>query len=158
MQEGRVKLTRVGFDKLKAELRELSTKKRRQIAEDLARARAFGDLRENAEYDAAKNAQAFNEARIAELSDRLSRAEMIDESQMDKTKALIGATVTLQDLDNEEELRYSLVSSEEADFKRNRISVDSPIGKGLLGHQVGEEVAIKVPAGTLRYKVLKIER
>ena len=158
MSSGRIKLSRAGYEKLRNEINHLMTKKRRQIAKDLATARAFGDLKENAEYDAAKNAQAFNERQISVLSEKLSRAEIFDDTGIDKSKILLGATATLKDLDHEEELKYTLVAAEEADFAENKISVISPIGKSLLGHKVGDEVAIQVPAGTLRYKVLKIQR
>jgi len=158
MSSDRIKLSREGYEKLRDEVNHLMTKKRRQIAKDLATARAFGDLKENAEYDAAKNAQAFNEKQIFVLSEKLSRAEIFDDTGIDKNKILLGATATLKDLDHEEELQYTLVAAEEADFAENKISVISPIGKSLLGHKVGDEVAIQVPAGTLRYKVLKIQR
>lgn len=154
----RIRLTRTGYEKLKAEYEELTTKKRREIAKALEHARAFGDLRENAEYDAAKNAQALNEKRIAELSDRLSRAELLDDSDLEKDKILIGATATLRDIENDEEFEYTFVSTEEADFATNKISVTSPIGQALLGHKVGDTVQIRVPAGILKYKVLKISR
>jgi len=154
----RIRLTRAGYEKLREELNHAMTKRRREIARDLEKARAFGDLKENAEYDAAKNAQAFNEARIADLSEKLSRTEILDDSNMDKSKALLGATVTLQDMDRDEELKYMLVAQEEADYESNKISVTSPIGKALLGHKVNDEVIIQVPIGDLRYKVLKIER
>jgi transcription elongation factor GreA len=154
----RIRLTRIGYEKLKAEYEELTTKKRREIAKALEHARAFGDLKENAEYDAAKNAQALNEKRISELSDRLSRAELLDDSNLEKDKILIGATALLCDLENDEEFEYMFVSTEEADYASNKISVTSPIGQALMGHKVGDEVSIRVPAGMLKYKVLKITR
>ncbi len=154
----RIRLTRVGYDKLKHDYEELTTKKRREIARALEHARAFGDLKENGEYDAAKNAQALNEKRISEISDRLSRAELIDDTDIAKDQILIGATAQLRDLENDEEFEYMFVSTEEADYASNKISVTSPIGQALMGHKVGDEVQIKVPAGILRYKVLKISR
>ena len=154
----RIRLTRIGYEKLKNEYEELTTKKRREIARALEHARAFGDLKENAEYDAAKNSQALNEKRISELSDRLSRAELLDDSNLEKDKILIGATALLRDLENDEEFAYMFVSTEEADYAQNKISVTSPIGAALMGRKVGEEVQIKVPAGVLKYKVLKISR
>lgn len=154
----RIRLTRIGYEKLKAEYEELTTKKRREIARALEHARAFGDLKENAEYDAAKNAQALNEKRISELSDRLSRAELLDDSDLEKDKILIGATALLLDIENDEEIEYMFVSTEEADYAQNKISVTSPIGQALMGHKVGAEVKIRVPAGILIYKVLKITR
>jgi len=142
---------------MKTELEALIAKSR-VISKDIERAREMGDLRENAEYDAAKNAQAMNEKKISELQDTLGRAEIIDDSTIDASKLLLGATGTLKDLETEEELQYTLVDAAEADFNANKISVVSPIGKALLGHEVGDIVDIKVPVGTLRYKVLKIER
>ncbi len=154
----RIRLTRIGYDKLKADYEELTTKKRREIARALEHARAFGDLKENAEYDAAKNAQALNEKRISELSDRLSRAELLDDSDLAKDVILIGASAKLRDLESDDEFEYTFVSAEEADYAANKISISSPIGQTLLGHKVGDEVQIRVPAGILKYKVLKISR
>lgn len=154
----RIRLTRAGYEKLKAEYEELTTKKRREIAKALEHARAFGDLKENGEYDAAKNAQALNEKRISEISDRLSRAELLDDSNLDKDKILIGATAILLDIENDEEFEYMFVSTEEADFATGKISVTSPIGQALMGHKVGAEVKIRVPAGILHYRVIKITR
>jgi transcription elongation factor GreA len=154
----KVILTRGGYEKMRSELEFMMTTKRRQIAKDLETARAFGDLRENAEYDAAKNAQAHNEKRISLLSEKLQRAEILDDSKIDKNKALLGATVRMQDLASKAELSYTLVSTEEADYKQNKVSITSPVGKAILGHAVGDEVAFKVPAGNLRYKILKIQR
>ncbi len=151
-------LTPEGYDELKKELERLTSTKRREIAEDIRKAREHGDLSENAEYDAAKESQAMNEKRIAELEDKLSRAQIIDSSRLAKDEALIGATVKLKDLDTGEELEYTLVSELEADFSQGKISVTSPVGKGLLGHKKGEKVEIKIPAGTLRFKILKISR
>ena len=158
MSGDRIKLTRTGYEKLKKDIEILMTVKRRQIAKDLETARAHGDLRENAEYDAAKHALAQNEKRIAELYEKLGRVEIFDDAQIAKDKIFLGATATLKDLDRGEEFQYMLVSAEEVDFGANKISVVSPIGKGLLGHKVGEVVQIQVPAGMLRYKILKIER
>lgn len=158
MTDGKIRLTREGYEKLKAELEYLTGKKRREIAKDLEVARAFGDLKENAEYDAAKNAQALNEARAAELEEKLTRSEILDESQMDKDKILLGAKVTLKDLKFGDEIIYTIVAGEEADYDLGKISASSPIGKALIGHKVGDEVLIQVPAGTLNYEVLKIER
>lgn len=153
-----VRLTQQGLEKLQEELKYLKTVKRREVIEAIARAREKGDLRENAEYDAAREAQGHLEKRIAELSDQLSHVDIIDDSRMDQSKAFIGATVLLKDLNNAKELTYMLVSKEEADFKAGRISVESPIGKALLGKSVGEAVEIKVPAGMLKYKIEKVSR
>lgn len=153
-----VRLTKQGLEKLQEELKYLKTVKRREVIEAIATARAKGDLRENAEYDAAREAQGFLEKRIAELSDQLSHVDIIDESKMDHSKAFLGATVSLKDLNNDKDLTYILVSKEEADFKAGRISVDSPVGRALLGKSVGETVEAKIPAGTLKYKIEKISR
>jgi transcription elongation factor GreA len=115
-------------------------------------------LSENAEYTYAKEAQALNEKKIAELEDKLSRAKLIDESAMPSDEILIGAKVKLKDLDSGEELEYTLVAEEEADYGQNKISVSSPVGQGLIDHKVNETLKIQVPAGTLRYKILKITR
>lgn len=153
-----VYLTRAGFNKLQEQLENLKTKERQKIAKAIGEARAQGDISENAEYDAAKEAQAHNEARIAELEGKLSNVRIIENENIPSDKIFIGAIVTLQDLDNDETLTYMLVSPEEASYEENKISVFSPIGKGLLGHKEGEKIEIKVPAGTLKYKVKKIKR
>jgi len=147
-----------GFQKLRDELERLKTKERQKIAKAIGAARLLGDLSENAEYDAAKDAQAHNEAKIADLESRLSRARIIDKSAIPTDKIFIGATATLKDLEMDEDLKYTLVSAEEANYEENKISILSPIGKALLGHAVDEVVEIQVPAGVLKYKILKIER
>jgi len=152
------KLTREGYEKLKKELEYLQTTKRREVIDAIATARAHGDLRENAEYDAAKNEQGYLEKRIAELDDILANATVIDDSQIDNSKAYLGATLTLQDLDKDKEIRYMLVSKEEASLKEGKISIDSPVGKQLLGKPIDSLVEVTIPAGTLRYKIIKIER
>ena len=153
-----VYLTREGFSKLQQQLEQLKTRERQKIAKAIGEARAQGDISENAEYDAAKEAQAHNEARIAELEGKLSNVRIIENENIPSDKVYIGAVVTLEDLDNDEELTYMLVSPEEASYEENKISVFSPIGKGLLGHKEGEKIDIKVPAGTLKYKIKKIKR
>ena len=154
----KIPMTREGYEKFVKELGYLRTTKRREIADDIARARAFGDLKENAEYDAAKNHQAMNEKRIADHEEKLSRIQIIDETKIAKDQVLIGASVLLKDLKTQEELTYSIVTQDEADFDNGKISVTSPIAKGLLGLKVGEAAEIKIPAGVLKYKVLKISR
>jgi len=151
-------LTAKGHEKLLEELKLLKTVRRRELSREIGIARSHGDISENAEYDAAKEAQAFNEKKIAELEERLSRAQILDDTKIAKDKALVGATVKLKDLDSGEELQYTLLSELEADFSRGKISITSPVGKALLGHKQGEIVEIKVPAGALRYKILKISR
>jgi transcription elongation factor GreA len=154
----RVHLTREGYEKLAQELEHLKKVKRREISKSIEHARSLGDLRENAEYHAAKEAMAKNEARINDLEDKLSRAEIIDDTEIDSSKAYIGATVTLVDLESGDEVAYTLVSSDEANPAEGLISTTSPVGKALLGHGLGDEVTISVPAGDLKYKITKITR
>ncbi len=153
-----VYLTQNGYQKLAEELQLLKTVKRRQISKAIGEARAHGDISENAEYDAAKDAQALNEQRIVELEGKLSRVRIIDDIDIPNDEVLIGATVKLKDLGTGEELQYFLVSELEADYSQGKISVTSPVGSGLLGHKENEVVEIKIPAGLLRYKILKISR
>jgi len=155
---GDIHLTHEGYEEIRKELEHLKRVKRRKISNDLATARAHGDISENAEYDAAKEAQGLNEKRIAELQEKLSRARIIDESQMAKDKAFVGATVKLKNTATGDDITYMLVSELEADFKQGKISVSSPVGKALLGHKKGEVVSVKVPAGVLKYKILDISR
>ena len=151
---GQVYLTRAGYQKLVEQLESLKTTERQRIAKAIGEARAQGDISENAEYDAAKEAQAHNEARIAEHEGTLSNVAFIEDMNIPSDKIFIGATATLKDLDLNVEIRYTLLAPEEVEFGPNRISVFSPIGKGLLTHAVGDEVLIKVPAGNKRFKVL----
>ena len=151
-------LTREGYEKLRKELEYLKNDRRRKLSKEIGEAIAHGDIRENAEYDAAKEAQGLNEKRIAELEDNLSRGRLIDGENIPKDEARIGATVELTDLDSGEKLRYTLVSELEADYSQGKISTASPVGKGLLGHKAKETVEIKIPAGILRFKILKISR
>lgn len=150
-------LTKEGHQKLVEELKSLK-KKRREISKAIEKARALGDIRENAEYDAAKEAQALNEKKIAEIEDKLTRVKLLDDENISEEEVLIGAKVTLKDMNSGEEFQYTLVSEVEADFDQGKISVTSPVGKGLLGHKKDEVVEIQVPAGLLKYKILKIER
>ena len=151
-------LSRKGYEKFFEELKFLKTVKRRELAKAVGEARDHGDISENAEYDAAKEAQGLNEKKIFELEDKLSRTRIIDDENIPKDKALIGATVKLKDLSSGEEFEYILVSQLEADFSQGKISITSPVGKGLLGHKKNETVEIKIPAGILKYKILKISR
>jgi transcription elongation factor GreA len=153
-----VYLTKEGQRKLLDELEHLKTAKRRQLSKAVGEARAHGDLTENAEYDAAKEAQAQNERRIRELEQKLSQARIIDDQDIASDVVLIGATVELRDLDSGEELKYLLVSEIEADYAQGKISISSPVGSALLNHKENETVEIKIPAGTLKYKILKISR
>ena len=148
--------TRAGLDKLTAELNDLKTRGRKEIAEAIAEAREKGDLRENAEYDAAKEAQGLHEAQIAKLENIIANAKIVDDSQLDTSKALVLSTVRVKHLGNGKEMKYSLVSAQEADFKSGKISVDSPVGKGLLGKSVGDVAEIQVPAGIIKFEILEI--
>jgi len=158
MTIGKSYLSHEGYEKLRKKLKSLKTTKRRELSKAVGKARAHGDISENAEYDAAKEEQGLNEKRIAELEEKLANAEILDDTKMPKDEALIGATVKMKDMDSGEELQYILVSELEADYSQSKISVTSPIGKGLLGHKKNEIVEIEVPAGTLKYKILKISR
>lgn len=151
-------LTRDGYEKLRKELEFLKKTKRREIAKQLEHARSLGDLRENAEYDSAKQAQALLEKRIAELEQTLSRIEILDDEKIDKNKIYLGAAATLKDLNSDEEVVYILVNQEEADISQNKISINSPVGKALLGRKMDDIIEIDVPAGTLRYKIVGITR
>ena len=151
-------LTKDGFAKLQQELERLKNFERIKISRAIGEARLMGDISENAEYDSAKDAQAHCEARISELEEKLARVRIIENENIPKDKAFIGATVTLVDLDTEQEERYTLVSHEEANYEQGKISIQSPIGKALLGRGLKEEVSINVPAGVLKYKIIKIER
>ncbi len=139
------------------ELEYLKTVKRKEMAEVIKEARSHGDLSENSEYDEAKNSQAIMEARIAELEKMLQNAKVIDEDELSTEQISIGSTVRLLDLEENEEMSYSLVSSSEADAFNNMISDESPVGAALLGHKSGDVVDVVVPSGeVIRYKVLEI--
>lgn len=154
---GEIYLTQEGFEKLAVELEQLKTVKRRALSKAVGEARSHGDISENAEYDAAKDAQAYNEKQIMELEDKLARVRILDKN-IPTDEVLIGATVKLKDMDTREELEYILVSELEADYNQNKISISSPVGQGLLGHKENEIAEIKVPAGILKYKIIKISR
>lgn len=150
--------TKEGIEKLKEELHYLKTKGRTQIAKAIAEARDKGDLSENAEYDAAKEAQGMHEARISKLGEALSNARLIDESKLDTSKVLALSIVKIKNTKNGAAMTYQLVSENEADIKTGKISVKSPIAKGLLGKSVGDKVEIQVPAGQMEFEVLEISR
>lgn len=154
---GEIYLTQEGYEKLVTELEQLKTVKRRALSKAVGEARSHGDISENAEYDAAKDAQGQNEKQIMELEDKLARARILDKN-IPTDEVLIGATVKLKDMDTDEELEYILVSELEADYNLNKISITSPVGYGLLGHKAGQIVEIKIPAGILKYKIIKISR
>lgn len=147
-----------GLEKLKSELQNLKTEGRASIARAIAEARDKGDLSENAEYDAAKEAQGLHEAKIAKLEDILASARLIDESTLDTSKVLALSIVKLKNVKNGTNMTYQLVSESEADLKLGKISVKSPIAQGLLGKSQGDRVAIEVPAGQIELEILEISR
>ncbi|TNE51662.1 MAG: transcription elongation factor GreA [Bacteroidetes bacterium] len=149
-------LTKNGYDKLKAELEELKTTGRQEAARAIAEARAQGDLSENAEYDAAKDAQGMLEMKISELETVLSNARILDESQLDSSQVAILSNVTIKNKKTGKEITYKLVSETEADTRERKISVSSPIGAGLLGKKKGEFAKIETPGGVLEFEVVDI--
>lgn len=151
-------LTYEGLKKLEEELEYLKTVKRQEVAERIKQARAFGDLSENSEYDEAKNEQAFVEGRIATLEAMLRNAKVIDEEDITLDRVSIGCTVKVYDEDLEEEVEYTIVGSAEADPSNMKISDESPVGKALLGHHVGDVVDVEVPDGVIKMKILEIRR
>lgn len=150
--------TEEGLHKLKEELNELRIRGRQDIARQIAEARDKGDLSENAEYDAAKDAQGLLELKISKLEEVISNARIVDESTIDTSQVSILSKVKIKNKKNGSTVCYTLVSEEEADLKAGKISVQSPIGKGLLGKKVGEVAAIKVPAGMMEFEVVDIDR
>src|ERR1700759_2047675 len=150
--------TKEGLEKLKQELQELKTTGRANIAKAIAEARDKGDLSENAEYDAAKEAQGLHEAKIAKMEELLSGARLLDESKLDASKVLALSKVKIKNVKNGAAMTYQLVSESEADLKSGKISVSSPIAKGLLGKKVGEIAEIAVPAGKMEFEILEISR
>lgn len=150
--------TEEGLEKLKQKLRQLETVERPAISRQIAEARDKGDLSENAEYDAAKEAQGLLEMEISKLKDVLSNARVIDSSQLDTSKALILSYVKIKNTKNGMEMKYQLVAENEADLKAGKISVESPIGKGLLGKAVGEIAQVKTPGGLIEFEIVEISR
>ena len=158
MGKNDVYLTRQGYEKLSEDLDYLRKVRRKKLSKAIEQARLQGDLSENAEYEAAKEAQALNERKIAELEDKLSRVRIIDDENIACDEIRIGASVTLKDLDTNDEFSYTLVSEEEANYEQNKISITSPVGKALLGHKEGKTVKIEAQARTLHYEIIKIQR
>jgi transcription elongation factor GreA len=158
MSDKTVYMTEEGLQKLKDELRFKKTKERARVAQSIAEARAQGDLSENAEYDAAKDEQGHLEARIAKLEATISVARVVDEKVIDTSKARILSIVRVMNKRSKSEQVYTLVSEEEANLSEGKISITSPIGKGLLGSEVGDEVEIQVPVGKVKLEVLEISR
>jgi transcription elongation factor GreA len=147
-----------GLDNLKSEIKQLESIERPKISQQIAEARDKGDLSENAEYDAAKEAQGMLEARISKLKNKLANARIIDDSEIDNSKVFILSTVRIKNTKNQMELSYTLVAENEANIKSGKISVDSPIGKGLLGKEVGDIADINTPAGIMKFEVMSITR
>ena len=159
MEENKVVLlTQEGFDKLEKELEYLRTEKRAEVAERIKVALGFGDLSENSEYDEAKTAQAENEAKIADLENKIRYAKIIDESEIDTKTVQVGNVVKVLDMEFEEEETYTIVGSTEVDLAQNKISNESPIGKALLGSKKNQIVEVNAPAGVIKYKVLSITK
>ncbi len=150
--------TTEGLKKLKDELHLMKTVERPKISQQIAEARDKGDLSENAEYDAAKEAQGLLEAKIAKMEDLVANARLVDESQVDTSRVYILSKVKIKNLHNNNQLEYTLVAENEANLADKKISVDSPIGKGLLGKKVGEIAEVQVPAGMIRFEILGISR
>lgn len=157
MNDRKIMLTEEGLQKLKAELHELKTVKRKEIAEKISNAVAFGEIAENAEYRAAKNEQAFIEGRILTLEKVIENCELIDNSKNDHTVVSPGSQIVVEDLKKKEKVEYTLVDYVESDPSSGKISIASPIGKSVLGKKVGDKVKIRVPAGSLHYKILEIK-
>lgn len=150
--------TKEGLDKLNQELHQLKSIERPKISAQIAEAREKGDLSENAEYDAAKEAQGLLELKITKLENIIANARIVDESQLDNSKALILSKVKIKNVANGTIMEYTLVSEKEADLKAKKISVNSPIGEGLLGKKVGDVVDIIVPTGTVKFEIIEISR
>ena len=152
----RVPMTVEGYKALETELQRLKSQERPRIIQAIAEARAHGDLSENAEYHAAKEAQGMNEAKVAELEDKLGRADVIDPTKLSGDSVKFGATVALIDEDTEEEVTYKLVGDLEADVKSGKVSISSPIARALIGKAVGDVVEVTTPKGSRSYEILKI--
>ena len=152
----RIPMTAEGHAALQAELKVLKSVERPSIIAAISEARSHGDLSENAEYHAAKEKQSFIEGRISELDDKLARADIIDVSKLGGTKIRFGATVTIADVDTEEEQTYKIVGEDEADVKQGKISVTSPIARALIGKEEGDEAEVAAPAGARAYEIVKV--
>ena len=153
----RIPMTVNGIDALKAELEKLKTVDRPRVVEAIAEARAHGDLKENAEYHAAREQQGFMEARIRDIESKLSHAQIIDVTTLPNTgKVIFGVTVELINLDTDATVTYQIVGDDEADLKHNKISVNSPIARALIGKEEGEEVLVKAPSGDIDYEIVQV--
>jgi transcription elongation factor GreA len=152
-----IPLTKESHEALQEELKRLIRVERPKVIQDIAEARAHGDLSENAEYDAAKNRQGFIEGRIQEINGKLARAYVVDLSNMTPDKVVFGCTVTLYDTATEEEITYKIVGEDEADIKQGKISCTSPVGKALIGHKLDDSVKASVPSGIREYEIIDIK-
>ena len=153
----KVPMTIEGFKQLEAELHRLKVEERPRIIQQISEARDHGDLAENAEYHAAKDAQGLNEAKVAELEDKLSRAEVIDPAKLSGSTVKFGATVTLEDEDSGDKVKYKIVGEHEANVREGKISITSPIARALIGKSKGESAEVTTPRGARSYEILKIE-
>ena len=153
----RIPMSKTGHVKLKNELEQLEKVERHEVVKAIESARAHGDLKENAEYHAAKERQGMIEGRIMELKDKLGRAEVIDCTAVSTSRAVFGAVVTLMDMETDDEVKYQLLGPEEADVKKGSISVLAPLGRSILGKEVGDEVVTKTPGGVREFEVVEIE-
>ena len=158
MEEKEVLLTQEGYNNLEKELNYLRTEKRTEIADRIKIALGFGDLSENSEYDEAKNAQAENEVKIAELENKLRYAKIIDEKDIDTETVQVGNIVKVLDMEFDEKIEYTIVGSTEVDLAENKISNESPLGKALLGAKKNNVVEVEAPAGIMKYKILSIKK
>ncbi|MBE0446542.1 MAG: transcription elongation factor GreA [Actinobacteria bacterium] len=158
MSEKEVILTREGYNKLVEELHYLETKRRREVAQRIKESIEFGDLSENSEYDDAKNEQAFVEGRILQINDMLSMARVIEDNGYKSSRVAIGSYVVLLDVESGDEEEYQIVGSFEADPTNHRISNESPVGRAIMGKKAGETVQVRVPEGSLEYKILEIKK
>ncbi len=152
-----VPMTRAGFNKIKAEIDRLENVEMPSVTEKIAEARAEGDLKENAEYHAQRENQGMLMAKIGELKDKIARASIVDTSKLPKDEVVFGCTVTVEDIAYSDEEEFTLVGAGEEDYDSGKILVTSPFGQGLIGKKVGETADVEVPAGTLKFKILKIE-
>lgn len=149
-------MTREGFEQLRDELKQLKSKDRYQVAGEIEKARALGDLSENAEYDAAKEKQGLLEAKIRDLDNKLAQAEVIDPAMLETNKVVFGATVLLEDVESGEEVRFQIVGEDEADMKKGKISVHAPMARAMIGKKVEDDVVVKAPGGTRYFEIKEI--
>lgn len=151
-------LTQEGFDRIKAKLHDLKSRGRSEIADAIQKAREMGDLSENAEYDAAKDAQGLLEMEISKIENMMAQARVLDTKDLDLSKAFILSTVTLKNLKFNKEISYTLVAEEEADLKQGKLSIKSPVGKAVLGKEIGDIIEVEAPAGVMKFELLEINR